>query len=265
MMKIPARFDRAAAAYNSFSGQTDTVNLSALVNSFLERETTNDDDWIDFFADEADNRAPESDSDSRYLLENLFGAKNDVVRWKIHTEVEKSLAEIGCEIENERSGFNRRLVAILRGKGFDAGVCKSKCEKGGHRSYHDHEFVDVYASGSRYVVEVFLAGEFTIARPTEGYATLLAMFPRIFVGRPDELKQVVRTMCAAIGKSMKTVGIAVPPWRRFAYVQSKWFGQHERTTEGSNASGDSSPDFFARQVKGILFYCREDFSSATDS
>ncbi|KAI3923465.1 hypothetical protein MKW92_019176, partial [Papaver armeniacum] len=48
------------------------------------------------------------------------------------------------------------------------------------------EYVDVIVSGNRYIVEVHLVGEFTIARPTNRYITLLEAFPQIFVGKPDK-------------------------------------------------------------------------------
>ncbi|CAA0806795.1 Plant basic secretory protein (BSP) family protein [Striga hermonthica] len=55
------------------------------------------------------------------------------------------------------------------------------------------EYADVNADaasgGGRYIVVVFLAGEFTIWRPTDGYSSLLETFPAIFVAKPNELRQ----------------------------------------------------------------------------
>lgn len=129
----------------------------------------------------------------------------------------------------------------------------------------NYEYVDVDAGGTRYIVEVYLAGEFTIARPTGGYASLLQVFPQIYVGKADELKQVVRLMCNAISRSMKSVGIHVPPWRRLAYMQSKWFASYKRT---SNEIPSRKASELARNqrvgfmpVQEISFYCREDFGA----
>ncbi|KAL6502351.1 hypothetical protein OROHE_024629 [Orobanche hederae] len=166
-----------------------------------------------------------------------------------------------------RPDFKRWLVARLRSRGFDAGLCKSKCEKNGRRPYGGYEYVDVSAAGNRYVIEVCLAGEFAIARPTDSYAALLQVFPPIFVGKPDELRQVVKVMCGAIRKSMKSAGILVPPWRRLTYMQSKWFSSYERTTNeiASRRVGRDLPENrrveFAPPVRGISFHCRDEFAS----
>ncbi|KAG2320525.1 hypothetical protein Bca52824_013738 [Brassica carinata] len=67
---------------------------------------------------------------------------------------------------------------------------------------------------NRFIVETTLAREFDIARPTVGYISLLAQLPRVFVGTPEELKQLVRIMSFEIRRSMKRAKTHVPPWRR---------------------------------------------------
>ncbi|CAK9184869.1 unnamed protein product [Ilex paraguariensis] len=109
------------------------------------------------------------------------------------------------------------------------GLCKSKWEKTGRYPSGNYEYIDVNVAGTRYIVEVFLAGEFKIARPTDHYTSLLNFFPLVFVGKIDELKQVVRLMCNAIKKSMKTMDMHVPPWRRHGYLQARWFSSYKRT------------------------------------
>ncbi|KAL6549940.1 hypothetical protein OROMI_020428 [Orobanche minor] len=169
--------------------------------------------------------------------------------------------------ESSSPDFKRRLVARLRSRGFDAGLCEPKCEKNGRRPYGGYEYVDVSAAGNRYIIEVCLAGEFAIARPTDSYAALLQVFPPIFVGKPDELRQVVKVMCGAIRKSMKSVGILVPPWRCLTYMQSKWFSSYERTTNeiASRRVGRDLPENrrveFAPPVRGISFHCKDEFAS----
>lgn len=122
---------------------------------------------------------------------------------------------------------------------------------------------------TRYIVEVFLAGEFTIARPTGCYASLLDVFPPIFVGKPEELKQVVTRMSRAIRKSLKSVDLNVPPWRRLSCMQAKWFGSYKRTTNeiprakaykelaGNRLVGFAAPV----KVAGVSSFCREDFAA----
>lgn len=94
----------------------------------------------------------------------------------------------------------------------------------------DHEYIDVNLGGNRYIVEIFLAREFEIARPTSKYTSLLNKIPEIFVGNLEEMKEMVKLMCCAMKESMKMRNMHVPPWRRFRYMQAKWFGSYKRTT-----------------------------------
>ncbi|KAL3614957.1 hypothetical protein CASFOL_040618 [Castilleja foliolosa] len=272
-MTIPVKFKRFAADFGDFSRISDgsddesSANLSDLVNSFLEREIREQRNGDDRDEDSNSNHEMESNFESRELLEVLFCGENDDVRRRIHSEVEKACREINGRSNSSPPDFKRRLMARLRSGGFDAGLCKSKCVKNDRRQFGDYEYVDVNVAGERYIIEVYLAGEFTIARPTGAYAALLENFPQIFIGKPDELKQVVRLMCSAIRKSMKSVGIIVPPWRRLSYMQSKWFGSYKRTTsetvsrKGSDTGVYSNRRVESVPVNGISFYCRDEFAS----
>ena len=108
-------------------------------------------------------------------------------------------------------------------------------------------------SESRYVVGVFLAGEFAIARPTSSYQSLLELFPRIVVVKPYELKQVVRLMCAEMKKSMKIRDMPVPPWRKNGYMQAKWFGPYKRTVNSvpMDKSPESEEFFSGKRLGGV--------------
>ncbi|CAL9769402.1 unnamed protein product, partial [Musa acuminata subsp. burmannicoides] len=49
-----------------------------------------------------------------------------------------------------------------------------------------HEYIDVIArGGARYIVDINLAAEFEIARPTTDYVMLLRVLPAVFVGSRD--------------------------------------------------------------------------------
>ena len=130
---------------------------------------------------------------------------------------------------------NRDFWDISESMSLDStGLCKSRWGKTNKRSIPgDYEYVDVNIAGTRYVVEVFLAGEFEIARATKDYISLLEEFPPIFVGKQEELKQIVRIMSRAMKGSMKSVEMHVPPWRRNSYMQAKWFGSYKRTTSAA--------------------------------
>lgn len=151
------------------------------------------------------------------------------------------------------------------------GLCKTKWEKRGNLTAGDYEYIDVNFKGKRYIVEVSLAAEFEIARPTSQYSSLLDVFPLVFVGKVEEIKRVVRLMCTAIKGSMRRMHLLhIPPWRRNVYMQAKWFSSYKRTTNAvstGNASLSFSADqslfpkrsfgFEARPVKA--YNCRDDY------
>ncbi|KAL7103074.1 hypothetical protein ACP275_08G158300 [Erythranthe tilingii] len=277
MVNIPARFNRFAAAFDgaakarsweSSGSEHSAADLSDLVNSFLERESREERESGDQFVDDDEDKDEnEVDFESRDLLKDLLDCGNDAVRESIRAAVEKAYREVGGAAASNSSSspdFKRRLMARLRSRGFDAGLCKSKWEKIGRCPAGDYEYVDVTAGGTRYIVQVLLDGEFTIARPSGGYASLLEILPPVFVGKPEELKQVVRLMCAAVRKSMRSAGIHVPPWRRLAYMQNKWFASYKRTTneipsrEALNY-GSGLPE--NQTIPGIIFNCRGGFGA----
>ena len=138
-----------------------------------------------------------------------------------------------------------------------AGLCKSKWERNKRFPSGDYEYIDVNYGGNRYIVETSLMAEFEIARPTNQYTSLLDVFPLVFVGKVEELKRVVRTMCNAIKDSMKTTDMHVPPWRRNSYMQAKWFNQYKRTT--NEVASRKSIGFEERPLKA--YNCRDNFGS----
>lgn len=70
----------------------------------------------------------------------------------------------------------------------------------------------------------------------------------IFVGKVEDLKRVVRLMCTAIKGSMKRSDLHIPPWRRNAYMQAKWFSSYKRTTNAVATGKTLSPLFPIRSV-----------------
>ncbi|KAL0700313.1 hypothetical protein Bca4012_056435 [Brassica carinata] len=102
------------------------------------------------------------------------------------------------------------------------GLCKSQWERFDNNPSGKYKYDDVNGGDkNRFIVETTLAREFDIARPTVGYISLLAQLPRVFVGTPEELKQLVRIMSFEIRRSMKRAKTHVPPWRRNGYMQAK--------------------------------------------
>lgn len=137
-----------------------------------------------------------------------------------------------------------------------AGLCKSKWEKNGRLTAGDYEYIDVNFKGKRYIVEVSLAGKFEIARPTDQYSSLLDVFPLIFVGKVEEMKQVARLMCTALKGSMKRMNLHIPPWRRNMYMQAKWLSAYKHTTNAvatkrASLSLSSNESLFPKRSMGF--------------
>lgn len=158
-----------------------------------------------------------------------------------------------------------------------AGLCKSKWGKTAQLTPGNYEYVDVNVAGNRYIVEVFMASEFEVARSTDRYASLLEVLPPIFVGKAETLKQIVRIMCRAIKKIMKRFEMSLPPWRRYAYMQAKWFSSSYKRTINDIADkkiGFNSHEktekqralgFVPMPVRNNSCFCREAFVSKVGS
>ncbi|KAI9161509.1 hypothetical protein LWI28_018121 [Acer negundo] len=289
MARIPVKFKRVAAAFNEVAARglrlcessgsehsASLADLSDLVNSFMEKDQYHG-GVVDHDHDEVGEELEEilqgkesgywCDSERTKILKGLLECGDDGERLRIHGEI-----EIACRLAGDKSshGFKRRLMTLLRDRGFDAGLCKSRWEKTRRFPAGSYEYVDVNVGAIRYIIEVNLAGEFEIARPTDGYTSLLGVFSPIFVGKPEELKKIVRQMCAAVKESMKSVEMHMPPWRRNGYMQSKWFATYKRTINPLPATKTPKFDegsftkkrsigFVASQVRP--YRCGDDFSS----
>nr|XP_043625288.1 uncharacterized protein LOC122596728 [Erigeron canadensis] len=268
---IPVRFKRITEAFDddararlcqssSGSDHSSVTDLSDLVDSFLFEEAPADDDRNtnnniinrDCFDDNY-NKETLLDDINNNDVENFFGTDPDT------KEMLADLLQVDAQdrviIVNEVSdliicqnmdgilddGFKRRLMTMLRTRGFDAGLCKSRWEKTGRHPAGEYEYIDIVISNNnRYIVEVSLGSEFTIARPTKTYQSLLDMIPKITVIKTNELKQVTRLMCAAMRASLKSRDMLVSPWRKNGYMQKKWFSSFKRTTNALPVRSPSS-------------------------
>ncbi|MBA0748540.1 hypothetical protein Gogos_005350 [Gossypium gossypioides] len=288
MARIPVRFNKIAAAFDeaarastvvarqceSSSGSDhsseDLSDLSDLVNSFIETDDHEGNKTAPEKEDGEHGDGSESEpegylSETKDALKRLVEKnKGDKVKVKI-----VGLVELACRnvLDISSEGFKRRIMSDLRDNGFDAGLCKSRWEKFGRHPAGRHEYIDVNVNGTRYIIELNLGGEFEIARPTTSYDSLIQIFPRIFVGKPEELKQITRLMCKSMRESMKSKGMKVPPWRRLGYMQAKWFAHYKRTTNDENLAKNASKNVATatkrsvgfEELPALSFYCRDGF------
>lgn len=133
MMKIPARFQRMAAAFEESSGSEyspaaeSCTDLSDLVKSFMERDHYCE--GGDVFDDDGGGAAEKVEDgvdewklpEALGKLRKLFGGEESDhgIRRKIEAE-----AELACRLlgENPSSpGVKRKLMTHFRKKGFDSG------------------------------------------------------------------------------------------------------------------------------------------------
>ncbi|KAK5827023.1 uncharacterized protein LOC108482686 [Gossypium arboreum] len=288
MARIPVRFNKIAAAFDeaarastvvarqceSSSGSDhsseDLSDLSDLVNSFIETDDHEGNKTAPEKEDDEHDDGSESEpegywSETKDALKRLVEKnKGDNVKVKI-----VGLVELACRnvLDMSSEDFKRRIMSDLRDNGFDAGLCKSRWEKFGRHPAGRHEYIDVNVNGTRYIIELNLGGEFEIARPTTSYDSLTQIFPRVFVCKPEELKQITRLMCKSMRESMKSKEMKVPPWRRLGYMQAKWFAHYKRTTNDENLAKNASKNVATatkrsvgfEELSTVSFYCRDGF------
>ncbi|XP_047309168.1 uncharacterized protein LOC124912573 [Impatiens glandulifera] len=222
---IPMRFKRMSTVSESSGSEHSpegSMNLSDLVNSFIEREAENNEDDIELSESETEIH---SYSAMKMELRSLLGNN--------HQFKEEIQAEICDLIGSSSSERKRILMNRLRNRGFDAGLCKSKWERTGKHPSGSYDYIDIKTSDNRYIVEIDIGNEFSIARQSKPYSSLLDLFPSILVIKADDLKKIVKLMSKAMKNSLYSVEMSIPPWRTNGYMKAKWFSAFKRTINES--------------------------------
>ncbi|KAL0914792.1 hypothetical protein M5K25_015171 [Dendrobium thyrsiflorum] len=217
-----------ATAVIAVGSEGSTGKLEELVHAFYNDEISIRGEKIE----EKEEERPAAKWRQALELELKDDLAEPVVMW-IRAKAEAAVGAAGLECEEV---VRRRLVRLMQEKGLDAGICKSQWRNTSDISPCSHEYIDAVVGETRYMVEINLAGEFKIARPTEDYMQLLHSLPKLFVGRPSTLEAVIRLMCSAAQDSIKKAGMHVPPWRRTKYMHEKWFGDYRRYTDTFSSS-----------------------------
>ncbi|KAI3667903.1 hypothetical protein L6452_42973 [Arctium lappa] len=139
--------------------------------------------------------------------------------------------EIFHSLKPNKQILHRNMMLFLQNIGYNAAICKTKWEGCGGLTAGNYEFIDVVRSdsGVRYYVDLNFAGEFEIARQTEHFDRLWQIVPTVFVGKSEDLKQMVKLMSDGARRSLKSRGLLLPPWRKNRFMQNKWFGPYRRT------------------------------------
>lgn len=180
---------------------------------------------------ERDSPVYESMSRNADLIKPILMDNSDEFQHVLKTHALKALQMFSC-VKSDKSVIRRNVMAILRDRGYDAAICKTKWQSSGGLTAGSHEFIDVQMtdSATRYLIDLEFASEFEIARPTTSYERLLQSLPAVFVGKGEDLKRILRAMSDAAKRSLKSRGLHLPPWRKHRFMQNKWLGSYRRTT-----------------------------------
>ncbi|KAF0897133.1 hypothetical protein E2562_033728 [Oryza meyeriana var. granulata] len=207
----------------------------------------------------------------RALLDCGGTANVDPFRNMLADEVARAAEEMAA-LRGARPAFRRAVASRLSDAGYDAAVCQTRWRATREVAAGNYEFIDVVtavtagagksatAGEQRYIVDVGFAAEFVVARPTEDYDLVLSVLPNILVAPPKVVQKVVKVAAKAARRSLKSQGLAVPPWRKKRFVGAKWLGPHRRTPDDTasvvapraTAAGAGAGDAACRTVGFVL-------------
>ncbi|KAL6967959.1 hypothetical protein U1Q18_033762 [Sarracenia purpurea var. burkii] len=258
--KVVGREPTYVSSGSEHSGDTDADSpcLSDLVHKFLENEigggeSTEYESDIEFDPSMSDAADGIDDLVNPAVMINVDSFRNVLL-----SHVSTAMALFSC-VRSTKPVIRRNVMAFLRDLGYNAAICKTKWQSSGGLTAGGYEFIDVVRSDSklqlqyRYFIDLDIVGEFEIARPTNQYKLLLETLPRVFVGRNEDLKQIVKVMSDAAKRSLKSRGLSLPPWRKNRFMLNKWFGPYRRTT---NVIPANSPSIPSATIPSLVIKCR---------
>ncbi|XP_065876036.1 uncharacterized protein [Euphorbia lathyris] len=230
-----ARLVGPALSYSSSGSEhsaddDDSPCLSELVHGFLEQ----DDSESAIYDSDADRFDSVSDSmeDADGVLRSALVNNRDGFRNLILSHVLKAMERF-WSLRDQISVFRRKVMVFLRDLGYNAAICKTKWDSSGGLTAGTYEFIDVVqstSSGNRYIVDLDFASQFEVARPTTQYLKLFQSMPKVFCGRNEDLKRIIKVMSDAAKRSLKSRDLSLPPWRKNRYMQNKWLGPYRRSS-----------------------------------
>ncbi|KAH6557868.1 hypothetical protein KP509_1Z089200 [Ceratopteris richardii] len=264
MMVYPRLDDPYALNYSSSGSLHDpsTICLAAMVHGFLEEDDRtgtcgrarcncvdgvcgNDEDVCATL--EKNHEAHTLAEENVYeILEGVSSCASDPelhllldVARAVEAELElMPLHEDECRSIN-RNLLKRSVMHRLRQIGHNAAICKSRWKHSDGLPAGDYEYIDIVIDApkqgskpkqDRFIVDIDFKAQFEIARASKYYSKLLNVLPKLFVGKAERLKQVLKIMSNAAKDSLQEQGLLLPPWRKYKYLQAKWLSSYRRTT-----------------------------------
>ncbi|XVF32100.1 hypothetical protein REPUB_Repub17cG0053000 [Reevesia pubescens] len=241
---VGASYVSSGSEHSATAAEDDSPCLSELVHCFLEddHDAAHKQTGYSSDSDRLDSNLDTTDS-IEIIFKSAALNNTDPYRNLLMAHVLKAM-EILSFFKTDKAIFRRKVMAYLREVGHNAAICKTKWSSSGGLTAGNYEFIDVVQSVSstwqiRYFIDLDFASEFEIVRPTSEYSRLLQYLPRVFVGKTEELKKIVKVMSDSSKRSLKSKELTLPPWRKNRYMQNKWFGPYRRTTNQIPASSSS--------------------------
>ncbi|KAF4370334.1 hypothetical protein CsatB_024828 [Cannabis sativa] len=234
--------DHGYSSSGSEHSADESPCLSELVHCFLEEDesesTRSGFEYYDSESEQVESVSDRVDA-TECILRSTVANNADSYRKLLQAHVSQGVEAFSHMRSNEVM-FRRKVMSLLRDLGHNAAICKTKWDSSGGITGGSYEYIDAVLKPSswsgtsagetrRYIIDLDFAAEFEIARPSAQYMRLLQSLPRVFIGNGDELKRIVRTMCDAAKRSLKSTELSIPPWRKNRYMQNKWFGPYRRT------------------------------------
>ncbi|XP_050365229.1 uncharacterized protein LOC126783748 isoform X2 [Argentina anserina] len=202
-------------------GSVTEEELFQMVRDFIESSESSSDSL-------SSPKSPRQ-SKSITLQEMLWNATDH--EDEILDKISFYLRDIGSMIDEPKHLKNKWVVMKLKMDGYQASLCKTSWVSSIKLPKDDYEYVDVMMNDknslemTRLIVDIDFKSQFEVARPTPSYKELKDILPDIFVGNEEKLDKVISLVCTAAKKSLKKMGLHVPPWRKATYMQSKWLSK----------------------------------------
>ncbi|KAL4312588.1 hypothetical protein GQ457_01G012630 [Hibiscus cannabinus] len=206
-------------------GSVGEEDLAQMVRDFIESETPTS-------VSLASSKLLSLDHQSS--LQEILGRYTDE-EGNIHEKILKYLKDMGTAgHQNQTNSLKKLIVMKLRNDGFEASLCKTSWLTSTHhkvfRFAGGYEYIDVMVVENgghrRVIVDMEFRSQFELARPSVRYKEMMSKTPLIFVGSEEKLKRIIPVLCSAAKTSLKEKGLHVPPWRKPAYMHSKWLSKN---------------------------------------
>lgn len=144
--------------------------------------------------------------------------------------------------ESCRDCLRREIFNHLCNVGFNCSIRKSKWKSSHKIPSGEHIYLEVVEKPRpekgeiRVVIELNFKAEFEMAAAIQEYNQLIEWLPEVYVGKPERLRNVIKILCGAAKKCMKEKRMHLGPWRKYKYMQAKWFGQCNESIMPANTT-----------------------------